>query len=311
MPDSVSLSGPRPHWHGFYQIEDKLGRWWRNTRVHYWFGFGDDGHGEAAWMFHVGAEWVHLHRTLRQLRLKVSTTGEETLDIAYGLGPLAQHYWAFDLDVPGKVAEKFGRTFRQRRALRLPPIRFDIELGLTQASWCFGHDAQGWSSTAPWKEKLRQNHVKWFKLARQYRNGEPQLVRAVEVEIPMPEAVYPAVVKLYREVRQPMLGPLWIFRTNTKRRFMGPRFYLPIGRKVLHYAEVTVPEGIPKPGKGENSWDIGPGHLYGTSTYVTEPFDSTDREWVATAVAAAIGSVLKSRIRHGHGLTFEREIADT
>lgn len=296
----------RPNWHGFYQVEDPHGRWWRNLRAHYWAGFGGTSpDGEPRWSVHVGGEWTHLHPTLRRLRLKVSTTGEETLDVAYGLGPLAQHYWSLVLDGPGDPVTKGGRTHWRRRQLRLPPLRFDLEVGVTGASWCLGADDGSWSTEAPLRERLRRGHATWWRYAARYRRGDPEVVAEADAEVLLPEGAYPLHVKLEREVRQARLGPLWLLRAPPGRRRdrwrRGPSVWLPWGRRVGWTATWEAPDGLPHPGKGENSWDCGQDRVYASGVPV-RPYDPPDREWVAAAVAHATGVVLRDRVRYGSGM---------
>jgi len=91
-----------------------------------------------------------------------------------------------------------------------------------------------------------------------------------KVEIPMPEAVYPATVRL---VEAQWRRPRWPFVWYRVRR-----------------AEVTPDKGIPFPGKGENSWDCGE-----DATYSLTCVASTVEE----SIGKMVESVMRSRLRHG------------
>lgn len=85
------------------------------------------------------------------------------------------------------------------------------------------------------------------------------------VEIPMPEGTYKATL---------------VMQLATWKRARWP-FPLTVMR-----AKIEVPEGIPVPGKGENSWDCGPDALYGTTCRANTP---------EAAIATLVESVLRTR----------------
>ncbi len=273
--------------HGFFQVLDRHGRRWRHGRASWWSNMDDGRRG-----VNVGLEWSHLpERPLRRLRLKVSTTGEETLDVAYGL-VLLNHYWSLDL------------TRRTGRLVRLPGIRFDVSLGLTGCSWCLGHDPMSWATAAPLLERLRRNDLTWWRVSR-YRRSVETVVAGVEAEVLLPEGPAPVVLSLERSVWGMRVGPYR--RSRRSRRRLA--FWLPGFRKVLWHAEVESKAGLPVPGKGENSWDCGPDAIFSLHTPVggvdtdggsrTAPYG---REWVGQALAAAQASVYRDRTRYGSGI---------
>lgn len=97
---------------------------------------------------------------------------------------------------------------------------------------------------------------------------EETVLEERETLIPMPEKNYPAHVKLVES------------------RWKRPRWFT---KKMLRF-KVDIPGGIPKPGKGENSWDCGEDATFGLTAR-----GST----VAEAVSSVVECVLRDRERHG------------
>lgn len=277
--DSVNLGALWPGCFGFAQVLDRHERFWRHGRVYYWLSRP----GPARTVC-VGSEWSVFDRTLRRLRLKVSTTGEETLDVAVGLGPLGQWYNKLD------VSRANGRL------VRLPGVRFDVELGATGVGWCLGSDDGGWARHERLVDKLRRNHLTWWRVHR-YRRSNEEVETRLET-LAMPEGPHPVSVTLERSVWGMRVGPYRATRTSRRRL----AFWLPGFRRVEWSATVSSQRGLPIPGKGENSWDCGPDAIFSTSSSVRAPFDRADHEWVGQALAAATASVYRQRTRHGAGV---------
>lgn len=89
-----------------------------------------------------------------------------------------------------------------------------------------------------------------------------------EVSVPMPEKAYPATATL--------------FESTWKR----PRWF----PERLMRVTIDVPGGIPKEGKGENSWDCGEDATFG----ITCPARS-----IPEGIGHLVGSVLKDRVKYG------------
>lgn len=90
-----------------------------------------------------------------------------------------------------------------------------------------------------------------------------------EISIPMPEKTYPAKA---------------IMKEYTWKR---ARWF---DKKILR-CEITLKEGIPLEGKGENSWDCGINYTYGVTTgKVNDVFE---------AVGDLVASTLRNRIKYG------------
>lgn len=102
-------------------------------------------------------------------------------------------------------------------------------------------------------------------------------IREERVIVPMPEAGYPALVKINEDTWK---RPRWPF----------PR--------VMIRAELIPDTPIPFPGKGENAWDCGEDAMF--SHY--GPHDTSLK-----AVVAAVESVMESRLRHGAGWNYKPE----
>lgn len=133
--------------------------------------------------------------------------------------------------------------------------------------WQFGGDTMSWSSKTPKWKHGSFDFVDAVLGERVYKEGTPE---ERQVQIPMPEGVYDATVKL---------------QTDTWTR--------PRGRtEAIRRAHVDIPLGIPFPGKGENSWDCGEDATYG----YTGPADS-----VEAAIASVVARVLTNRRERGGG----------
>lgn len=144
------------------------------------------------------------------------------------------------------------------------------EIGI---SWFMGRlsvklwaDPMDWHSTDP----------KWWAFSIEPRTlvlGHPRYARSTYdtkcVEIPMPEAIYPARVDFEESV--------WTF----------PRWPWPTRRLGC---TITPDTPIPCPGKGENSWDCGEDAIHSLSCSATTTHD---------AVGEIVKSVMRDRHRYG------------
>jgi len=124
----------------------------------------------------------------------------------------------------------------------------------------------GWDSRVPkWRDG--SFHIDDLVLGKA-RFSERVIEPKRQVTIGMPEASYEATVEI------------------TERCWKRPRWFAVrrIGSKV------DIPDGIPFPGKGENSWDCGEDAIFGQSNGATS---------VEAAIAAVVESALRSRRRYG------------
>lgn len=95
-----------------------------------------------------------------------------------------------------------------------------------------------------------------------------EILQTAEVRIPLPEGTYDATVEIDRSTWR---RPRWFAKRRTG-------------------SYVSIPKGIPIPGKGENSYDCGPDALFGKSGPETT---------VEGAIAGVVKSVLADRVRRG------------
>lgn len=295
MSESIGGTFAGVHAHGFISNEDRRGRRWRAGRVFLWLSRAAKQETDDKVTVNPSIEWTLLpERLVQSLGLKVSTSGEETLDVHLYLGPLANIYLALNLDRPGY------------KRLRLwPRFRFQLQLRLAGIDWCFGPDDRGWSRNASWAERLRRNRLRWFKGG--WRRRENATVATTEVVVPLPEGIVPATATLERGVWNFEVGPYGLTRRSTRRL----RFWLPVLRRVHWSATIDARsgEGLPFPGKGENAWDCGPDAIRSISIAIDPPphplsiKDGRPGEWTAKAIGHAVQATLRNRVRYGRGIT--------
>jgi hypothetical protein len=110
-------------------------------------------------------------------------------------------------------------------------------------------------------------------------HSEEVLIRQPKLKIPMPEGTYDASAKL------------------TRGTWKRPRWPFPL---VVMRVSIDIPDGIPIPGKGENSWDCGPDATYGT----TGPASSIEE-----AVGDLVARTLETRKRRGGSADYSKRRA--
>ena len=273
--------------HGFFTHEGK--RRWRHVRFHRWFSFGHDPDrkGEPRFGFDIGGE-VARSSELRRWGFKISTRGEETLDIHLLLGFIAQTYWELS-------------AHRRGRQLRLwPRFRIAFQIGLTGMSWCFGEETHEWSRNASWRERLRRNDLTWFRYSRKYQREE-RVILAQRIVIELPEGKVPATATLKEERRTLRVGPYR--RTRRTKGILWTCFPLPrrfdqVTRHV--WVDVDSP-GLPHAGKGENSWDCGDDAIfgYGVAVDLTSGTPEQPESWGAKAAEEGRAKCMAARRRYG------------
>lgn len=133
--------------------------------------------------------------------------------------------------------------------------------------WKTWKDPHSWRSGTPkWRDG--SFHIDDFVLGKMRYSSRPLEYRWVEV--PMPERTYYGCARLEEATWK---RPRWLAQ-----------------RLVRCEIEMLPGEGVPFPGKGENSWDCGEDACHGQ----TAPARS-----ISEAVGDLVGSVLRSRVRHG------------
>jgi hypothetical protein len=124
-------------------------------------------------------------------------------------------------------------------------------------------------SYSPKRDKFRHIMINLPDLFLGRSKYSKQDLQKESVQIPMPEGSYPATVTL--------------FESTWKR----PRF--PLKKKMVR-AEIEIENGIPVPGKGENSWDCGEDAVYS----LTAPVSSFE-----AAIAETVKTCLRDRRKYG------------
>jgi len=123
--------------------------------------------------------------------------------------------------------------------------------------WSLWTPHMSWSSKTPWYRR-----GSWYPLDTIFGRVRHRVIRVIEesesVDIPMPEGVYPAKIRILEEGWK---RPRWFMETKIKRC----------------HADMWVP--IPHMGKGENSWDCGEDGTYGLTCQ-------------ATSITEAIGKIV-------------------
>lgn len=131
--------------------------------------------------------------------------------------------------------------------------------------WNFWTNTMEWSSKTPrWRHGCF-DFADFFLGKREYLR---KIVEERDIDIPMPEGIYKAHVKLCED--------------NWKR----PRWFSSTIKRI----DADIPRGIPHQGKGENSWDCGEDGCFGMCC----PARS-----IADGVGKIVGSVLHDRVRYG------------
>lgn len=149
----------------------------------------------------------------------------------------------------------------------------DVRLHDGALWWEVWHPKHQWTRGTP---RWRSGNFKWRDalLGKQVHSktviGAPR-----QVEVPLPEGSYPAMVTI-EECR--WTRPRWPYPVVIK------RFDLDILKE-----DGTEGGYLPVPGKGENSWDCGPDGVYSMSA----PGGSVEE-----AIGHAVASVLRDRQRH-------------
>lgn len=196
---------------------------------------------------------------------KLSTTGEETIDVRLGLGLVTLYLKVEQRRVDG-------------REVRLPGVRVDVDLyWLGSDLWLrfdLGEDDPMRSRGSVFHWVGHTGRLKDRLLGkRQHVAREVKRARSV---VPLPEGGMPCEI---------------VWEEATWKR---PRW--PKTLRVLR-ADVTPDHPIGVPGKGENSWDCGDDATHS----ITGPVKNTsERE----AVLMLASSVLRDRERYGGALTF-------
>lgn len=193
-----------------------------------------------------------------------------------------EHAVSFDILIPYVlgtfVSIHTPLLYKAARALAdlWPTVPGEGKYVVRETEWRIHSNALWWSVWAPegsWHSKCpKWRHGSWHPLGHGRRMSE-ELIKTEEVEVPMPERTYRATATLSKCTsgyeRLPRLFD---------REWFGVEIKMHAG------------EQIPHPGKGENSWDCGEDATYSMSTAARS---------IEEGIGQLVGSVLRSRRRHG------------
>lgn len=245
-----------------------------SDRVYFhWQNLNDKPAGRQGSGLRCGRAWfrffgyqVHWEWSLFTARCGASFTVTQAEESGFQFHLALPLLASFYITIAGGVFARLSRwVLKQTRA-----DHEDRELALNFFGWAIWwsiwRDAMGgWSSTDPkWRNGCF--HFDDFFLGRVAYSTRD--LSTEETRIAFPEATYAATVKIYESTWK---RPRWFARRCIR-------------------SEVKVPEGVPFPGKGENSWDCGEDAAFGITCGATT---------VEGAIAWVVESVLKSRRRHG------------
>jgi hypothetical protein len=203
------------------------------------------------------AEWSFFHRAKSSPTLKLefgSGDGDN------GLTFHASIPWFFSVFI--SMSDIFGRLFHGKNEPRETGIAFH-----NGSFWFYPFSkVNSWSSRDGWWNKSHSfSPLEFICGRRNYTEEHDQGWQ--DIVITMPEGKYK--------------GKLRLFIGTWKNRFRTMR---------IPRAEIEMEEGIPFPGKGENSWDCGEDATYG----ITCPAESEEQ-----AICSLIQSVMRSRRQYG------------
>jgi hypothetical protein len=256
----------------------RLGPMWQYGRawINVWRGDGDTGRGYRE-ILEINPEWHVKPRASAGLGFEIGGDSNHEVLLSLDLG-LARFYLSVDSPYlrpilrriqPGHWFDlsKLAEPYRKNERHWLPdPVEVAVRWHDGGLWWSFWQHPHEWSSRTP---KWRSGH---FDPIDQLlgRHVYSSLELSTEtVEVPMPEKTYAGTVKL------------------TLDTWKRPRW--PFGRS-LPRATIEVADGVPHPGKGENSWDCDEDATYSLTCAART---------AEQAVAKLVESVLDSRRRYG------------
>jgi hypothetical protein len=256
----------RPHFH-WQNLNDRPGDTWRSGSTgnpirhgRAWLSFGE-------WLT-FGWSWS-LKDTFCHIKFGVDgDEGELDWSIAipylalwFHLGGTAMRWpiKLFGCDYESNSSKNGGDIYGMERDTGISIHDWGIWVDVWRKRMCWSRDDPWWMH---WSVDLKDLFLGRAKYAR-------EVLEKRAVKIPMPEATYDATVEFTRDSwkRSRWPWPLVITRVN-----------------------FDVPDGIPIPGKGENSWDCGPDATGG----LTAPASSIEE-----GIGMVISSALNTRKRRG------------
>ena len=216
-------------------------------------------------------EWTFLHRSRHCSVTFTSFGSKEDIGVSLCIPCLFGIYLHTSF-LPRKWDRFIG--FGQERAIYGYDTGVSIFGGAIRFKWWRDDVGQDWNSKDTfWNRKEFDFNPANFFLGHDKHSSRD--IKRVPVVVSMPERNYEGTVR--------------IFESTWKR----PRW--PFARRMIR-TELEMKEGIPHPGKGENSWDCGEDCTYG----MTAPC-KTEYE----AIAQMVESVMRDRRRYGGSVNWE------
>lgn len=250
---------------------DGRGSMWREGRcwLRHWAGDSETGEGYRE-LWEISPSWVVLGRSRHTGFALEFGSGDSDRGITAFLGLHVAAVWLSVEGIGERLVERilpfreYEYQGRRGRIYEAREIKVSIHSGALW--WSFWQPTMEWSSKTP-----RWRNGCWHPLdtllgRAQYRS---KVVQERGIQVPMPEGSYEATAKL------------------TEDSWIRPRW--PLGKHILR-CTIDVPEGIPEPGKGENSWDCGDDATFG----ITVPARS-----IHEGIGKLVASVTETRLRRG------------
>lgn len=230
---------------------------------------------KSTWNFRF--EWIFFHRYC-DIKLHLGT-GDCDEEISFSIAiPYIFCFWlGFDSQLTKWICYKLLPTTEFIDSREQPGIRIetygDREISLSVHNWAlwwaFWVSCDCWLSETPWYQQGCFRPIDFLFGPTKY---EKLVLDKGKMVIPMPEKSYEAEYEL---------------SLCTWKRKRWPWYPLSIAEKC---GEVKIENGIPVPGKGENSWDCGQDATYGISCKARNKSE---------LIGKLVESVIHDRIRYG------------
>lgn len=227
--------------------------------------------------FFAGTRWITINRTTLQFDWRMLNAAH-FFHIHFRFTPYGDpNQLSFAIGIPSLFWFHFGSTMRRKWTF---PYDYEREIGVSYHDkalwWRTWSPASSWSRKTP---KWRDGNLDFERLVKGRAKHSEEDIETVSVQFVMPEATYPATIRMYKSI--------WAF----------PRW----PAKVITRAEVTIENGIPIPGKGENSWDLDDDAIY-ESSFVASSWNEAYQKFLK--------SVQDTRFKYG-GRAWKPNLSET
>lgn len=217
----------------------------------------------------VSLEWLLFDFSLG-FSISLDPYADQDLSIGFSIPLLITMCWGFKSKRLNKFAEWIlpKKEYNNSYLAQKREIRFAVHHWALW--WSVWVDGDSWYSSTP---RYRQGSFYMLDFLFGDWEFESEVCSKGQILIPMPEKSYEGEYKIEYCKRYRKRLCFWPFQ------------------QTFHRSEFQCKEGIPHPGKGENSWDCGEDCTYG----ITAP-NITDK-W--ELIGSIVESVMRSRIRYG------------